>query len=85
VIVNVEEYQIRNTDILIAPITSRLQNQRFGDHIIAQWQQAGLLLPSLVRAKVATLRASMVSRSLGRMPLADLQQIETNLRQVMAL
>ena len=85
VVVNIEEYQFRNTDILIAPITSQLQNQRYGDHVLSDWHGAGLLMPSLVRAKIATLRASMVERRLGQMLASDLSVIEGNLRMVLAL
>ncbi len=84
-VVNIEEYQLRNTDILVAPITSKLGNPRYGDHLIGDWRGAGLLLPSIVRAKVATIRASMVARKLGEMPTVDLTGVEGKLRQVMAL
>jgi len=73
-------------DLIIAQITGNVAGRpRNGDHYISEWQQAGLLAPSLVRAKLATLTSMRVRRAVGQMPIADMQAVEGNLRTTLVL
>lgn len=48
---------------MIASITSNLQAIRHpGDHLLVSWREAGLLRPSLVQAKIATVEAAIIGR-----------------------
>ncbi len=61
-------------DLVIAQITSRVSAPaRAGDYAIAEWRQAKLPRPALVRARLATLARSLVLRRLGALSEVDYQ------------
>ncbi len=58
-------------DVVVARITSQSLRTSFDVEII-EWQQVGLLLPSVVRLnKLATLEKHLVERRLGRLTTDD--------------
>ena len=74
------------TEVVIAQVTGHLDGPpRHGDHKVAQWQEAGLLRPSLVRCRLATLPASAVIRKLGALDDEDLRGVEAGLREALGL
>ena len=73
-------------EVLIAQVTGRLDGpSRPGDHRLADWQKAGILRPSLVRARLATLPAAAIIRRLGALNEDDLRGVETGLREALEL
>lgn len=61
-------------ELVIAQITSRVSAPaRAGDYTIAEWREAKLPRPALVRARLATLAHSLVLRRLGSLSEADYQ------------
>jgi mRNA interferase MazF len=73
-------------DVIIAQITSNLETRRqAGDYEVSDWQGAGLLYPSLVRSRVTTLEHRLVVRVLGRMPAAEMVEVDTALREALGL
>jgi hypothetical protein len=58
---------------------------RPGDHRLARWQEAGLLAPSLVRAKLTTLHSSLIDRTLGSLPQAEMRTVDKSLASVLGL
>ena len=61
-------------ELVIVQITSRVSAPaRPGDYAIAEWRQAKLPRPALVRARLATLARSLVLRRLGSLSEADYQ------------
>jgi mRNA interferase MazF len=72
VIISSDQYNTRSPDLMIASITGNLQAVPHpGDHLLHNWQEAGLLRPSLVQAKIATVETSIVERKLGRLSRDD--------------
>jgi mRNA interferase MazF len=68
-------------DIVLARVTSQLSAAP-EDVALDEWQQAGLLLPSVVRLhKVATLQRKLVDRKLGRLSPGDWARVALTLRQ----
>ncbi len=67
--------------MLVAPATSHpLRSAR--DVVLADWQAAGLRLPSCVRLeKLATVGKSTVIRPLGKLPPDVLAQVKAVLKQ----
>lgn len=64
-------------DVLVAPVTSHPARPPF-DVALADWQQAGLRLPSTARTqKLATVDKSTVIRQLGRLTADDLARVTT--------
>jgi len=69
-------------DIIVARITSQIPQTVF-DVELVEWQQAGLLLPSVVRVhKLATLEKRLVERSLGVLASADWVQVQVRTKQL---
>jgi mRNA interferase MazF len=77
VVVSSNEYNRATGDVIIAQITSKVRSlPRPGDHLVGDWKAAGLLLPSLVRARMTTLHASIVIKVLGAMPSGEMAGVE---------
>jgi len=69
-------------DILVARITGQLSATQ-QDVVLDEWQQAGLLLPSVVRLhKVATLQRKLVDKKMGRLTPGDWSRVVLTLRQI---
>lgn len=83
-VVSSVEYNQVTGDVIIAQITSRVDApHRPGDHLIVSWNDAGLLAPSLLRAKLTTLHTDLVIRRLGHMPHDDAAAIDRALAGVL--
>ena len=80
VVVSTDNYNQTTNDLILAQVTSNLRRPRFGDHQIIGLSPAGLPKPSLVRAKLATIEASRVIKTLGQMPPSDMRGIESTLK-----
>jgi mRNA interferase MazF len=71
-IVSADAYQRACNDVIIAQITSHVSAApRPGDHPLENWREAGLMAPSLVRAKLTTLHRDLVLRRLGSLTKQD--------------
>jgi len=71
-----------DADILVARITSQDMDTDY-DVNLAEWRQAGLLLPSVVRMhKLATLQKTLVERQLGILTQKDMSNIQTRFKQM---
>jgi len=56
------------------------------DHVVSNWEAAGLLMPSVVRAgKLVTLQRDLIRRSLGALEATDLEAVDGLLRKALAL
>jgi mRNA interferase MazF len=84
-IVSSDEYHRGRQEAIIAAITSNVDRQLVGDHLIAGWREAGLLFPSVSTGVIRTIKQGMVERRLGTMPPGDLQAIAEKLGQALAL
>jgi mRNA interferase MazF len=85
-VISIDRYNALTGDVVIAQITSKVQSPaRPGDHRVGNWQEAGLVAPSLTRARVATLHSSVVIKQLGVMPEGDLAQIDAAIGSALGL
>ncbi len=74
-----------DADIVVARATTRPQ-QTAADVIIDDWQNAGLLAPTVVRIhKVATIEKRLVHRQLGSLQPADRTAVAEVLSEVFRL
>ena len=55
------------------------------DYVLADWAAAGLLKPSYVRPKVATVEPALVVHSVGALSARDLLEVDRCLRRAMGL
>ncbi len=71
-------------DCIVAMITGRVDAApRPGDHLISHWREAGLLRPSLARAKLTTISRRRVRKRLGALRSEDLEQFTRGLAGVL--
>ncbi len=85
VIVSTGDYHRGRQEAIIAAITSNVDRLLIGDHLIAGWQEAGLLFPSVASGIMRTIKQAVIERRLGVMLPEDMQAIRDKLRQVLGL
>ena len=85
VIVSSDAYHQSRQEAIIAAITSRTDRILVGDHLISDWQEAGLLFPSIATGIIRTIKQDMIAKKLGTMPLRDMKGVESNLRDALGL
>lgn len=70
----------------LAMVTSQVEALKLdGDLLLKDWKSAGLLHPSLLRlAKVATVEAGLVDKTIGRLSAADHTAAREAFRRVFA-
>ena len=87
VVVSADAHIRAQNDLIVAQISSQVSNPVPPDEYeIVDWHgTAGLLFRSVVRPKLFTLEDSIVLRSLGYIPVAEMQQIDQRLRMVLSL
>ncbi len=74
-VVSPSSYNEQTGELVIAQITSRVKAPpRPGDYRIQDWKQANLPRPAMVRARLATIPAILVLRSLGSLSATDFQE-----------
>jgi mRNA interferase MazF len=71
----------KSPDYVIVPLTSKSGRLSAGEFILADWQSAGLNLPSAVKQGLYTIHSSLILRSVGRLSAEDARQIEQSVRQ----
>ncbi|MBI2867594.1 MAG: type II toxin-antitoxin system PemK/MazF family toxin [Chloroflexi bacterium] len=85
-VVSNSNYNQATTDVIVAQVTGNVTGRpRVGDYQIIKWRESGLVAPSLVRAKLATLQTSIIGRTLGQIPMDEMREVEAKLRSVLDL
>lgn len=72
--------------VTVAMITSHIEALKLdGDVPVKEWEAAGLLHPSLLRlAKIATVDAELVDKTIGKLSAGDLTAARQAIRRVVA-
>lgn len=83
-VVSDSDYERTTGNLIVAQITGRRHNT-LTDYAITDWQDANLLKPSVVRAKLATLSPSLVRHKPGKLAARDMTEVDKRLRLAMAL
>lgn len=78
-------YHRGRQEVVVAAITSNIRRRLFGDHVIADWKEAGLLFPSLVTGILRTVKRTMIDRKLGTMPKSDMVTVDREIRRSLGL
>lgn len=68
-------------DYLIVPLTSRTGNLYASEFVLANWQAAGLNLPSAVKRGIYTVHDSLILKLVGKLSARDVRQLDESLRQ----
>ncbi len=84
VVVSSDKYNSGRSDLIIMAITSRLhQVNKLGEKLVTDWQDAGLLKPSVFKPILATIENTLVLRKLGSLQQEDLHTLEHILRDIL--
>ena len=70
---------------MVAAITSNVRRRLFGDHLITDWNSAGLLFSSVATGIIRTVARGIIDRKLGVMGKTDMDAIDRELRRSLAL
>jgi mRNA interferase MazF len=71
VIVSSLDYHRQRPDVIVMAITSRISPSMAGDIPLQNWQAAGLLKASVIKAVVTTIEPTLILKKLGRLQEAD--------------
>jgi mRNA interferase MazF len=72
VIVSSSKYNEKKPDIIIMAVTSQMHSVKyFGDVFLKEWEQAGLLKPSIIKPIFTTIEKGLVLKKLGRISQND--------------
>ena len=85
IVISSAVYNRARQEVIVAAVTSNVRRRLFGDHLIANWKEAGLLFPSVATAILRTIKRTMIEKKLGAMPKIDLQTFDRDLRRSLAM
>ncbi len=84
VVVSTEAYRRDRPDLIILAVSSQIRaGDQIGEPAIAQWEEAGLLKPSVLKPLLATLERGLVRRKLGRLALEDRRALRRVLDEIL--
>ena len=84
VIISSDDYNRYRPDVVIMAVTSQMRSaDYFGDIAGKEWQQAGLLKPSVVKPILTTVEKGLVIRQLGRISNDDRSELMTTLHTIL--
>jgi mRNA interferase MazF len=66
VVISSNAYNAERPDLVIMAVTSQLRpTNSFGEVVVDQWQQAGLLKPSAIKPVITTIEKGLVIKAMG--------------------
>ena len=85
VVVSSSGYNTHRRDLIIMAITSQIrQPLGFGEALVADWQAAGLIKPSVFKPVFTTIEQSLVLRTMGTLTAVDQLTLRAILSRVIA-
>ena len=72
-------------EAVVSTITINTRRILTGDYLMVDWEDSGLILPSIVTGVLRTIKQSMIERKMGEISPRDLAEIESNLTQILEL
>lgn len=83
IIVSSNAYNQKRPDIIIMAVTSQIHGSGyFGDVRIHNWQQAGLLKPSVIKPILTTVEKGLIIRKLGSIADPDRPALAEELQNI---
>ena len=84
-LISSDQYMRGRQEVIVSAITSNTRRLLTGDHLMIDWEEAGLLFPSVTTGILRTIKQSMIERKMGAVSRRDLTGIESNLTQILEL
>jgi len=77
-------YNRNRPDVVLVAVTSQLRpSALFGEVVIAEWKDAGLLKPSVIKPIFATVEKALLLRKLGRLGKEDRNILQETLKTLL--
>lgn len=75
-VISSQDYQTKRPDVILLAITSQIREPLgYGEARVRDWQDAGLLKPSVFKPLIATIEQGQIIRSMGRLSERDYQSL----------
>ena len=76
-IISTAAYNRAKPDLIIMAVTSQTKPaQGLGEFQVQDWQQAGLIKPSVVKPVITTIEKRLIIKTLGQLQQEDQQQLQ---------
>jgi mRNA interferase MazF len=76
-------YNSQRPDLILLAITSQVRaTLSFGEALVANWQTAGLIKPSVFKPLVTTIEQSLVIKQLGRLSANDAASLRAGIEKI---
>jgi mRNA interferase MazF len=72
-------------DLIITPITSRINDLMSGEFQLAAWRDAGLNVPSAIKRGIYTVQRQLCLKTLGQLSSQDQEALSASLKQWLGL
>jgi mRNA interferase MazF len=83
VVVSSSGYNANRRDLIIMAITSQVRTPPgFGEALVADWQAAGLIKPSVLKPVFTTIEQGLVVQTMGTLSANDLRTLREVVAQV---
>lgn len=77
VVVSTNAYNSDRPDIIVMAVTSQMRHLgKTGEAVVEDWQEAGLLKPSLIKPILTTIEKGLVLKKLGRLSEKDCHTLQ---------
>lgn len=84
VVVSNQNYATERPDLILLAITSQVRGALgFGEALVTDWQEAGLIKPSVFKPLLTTIEQSLVIKRLGKLATVDAVILRNALSQIM--
>jgi len=84
-LLSTQAYHSERQEAIVAAITSNTRRILTGDTLVTQWEEAGLLFPSIVTGILRTIKQEMVAGKLGSLTPGDLKVVEVEVSHMLGL
>lgn len=86
VIISSDVYNEFSADCIIMAITSQTgKTSDIGECVLNNWNEAGLLKPSAIKAAISTIERTLIIRKIGRLSSKDFRLMEDTLKELLDL
>ena len=83
IIISSKAYNQQRPDVILMAVTSQMKSaDYFGDITISQWQEAGLLKPSVIKPIITTIENGLVLKKLGSMSDKDCKDLKKAIQAI---
>ena len=83
VVISSSSYNTERPDLILLAITSQVRaSLAFGEALVADWQTAGLIKPSVFKPLITTIEQALVIKRLGKLSTNDETVLRTMIEKI---